>query len=376
MLDRSNPDRPAPDDVMPQPHSPYVSVVVPVFNEQENVQPLYQELRQVLDESGLDYEIVFVDDGSHDNTAAYLGDLVAGDPRTTVVQFTRNYGQTAALDAGFKRARGQVLVAMDGDMQNDPRDIPALVRKLEGPPGYDVVSGWRKDRKDKFITRRLPSQLANRLIAKMTWTYIHDFGCTLKAYRRRSLEGVNLYGEMHRFLPAVARWNGARITEMVVNHRPRKAGKSKYGLRRTIKVLLDLMTIKFLGDYLTKPLYFFGKLAMITTACAMLLMAVSVLERFGIGFRGVIRLNNNVLFLFSLILGLGVINFLMMGVISELLVRIYHESQGRPAYRIARVTQGRDTDPAEPRPDDPSPQQQPPRQEPISTARHAPVRSG
>lgn len=341
MLDRSSPDRSVSEVARLDGASPYVSVVVPVFNEQENVQPLYQELRQVLDESGLDYELVFIDDGSYDNTGAYLSDLTAGDERVTVVQFARNYGQTAALDAGFKRARGQVLVAMDGDMQNDPRDIPALVRKLEGPPGYDVVSGWRKDRKDKFVTRRLPSQLANRLIAKMTWTYIHDFGCTLKAYRRRALEGVHLYGEMHRFLPAVARWHGARITEMVVNHRPRKAGRSKYGLRRTIKVLLDLMTIKFLGDYLTKPLYFFGKLAMITTACAMLLMVVVLMERFGIGFRGVIRLNNNVLFLFSLILGLGVINFLMMGVISELLVRIYHESQGRPSYRIARVTQGR-----------------------------------
>ncbi len=319
---------------------PYVSIVVPVFNEQENVRPMYQELREVLDQSGLDYELIFVDDGSHDNTAAFLSDVTLDDPRTTIIQFTRNYGQTAALDAGFKRARGQVLVAMDGDMQNDPRDIAALVRKLEGPPSYDVVSGWRKDRKDKFFTRRLPSQMANRLISRLTWTRIHDFGCTLKAYRRRVLEGVQLYGEMHRFLPAVARWHGARITEMVVNHRPRKAGRSKYGLRRTIKVLLDLMTIKFLGDYLTKPLYFFGKLAMLTTVAAMVMMVVALLEKFGISPRGEIRLNNNVFFLFGLILGLAVINFLMMGVISELLVRIYHESQGRPTYRISRVVQG------------------------------------
>ena len=240
-----------------------VSIVIPLLNEQDNVVPLYEQLCASLDDQPLQYEFIFIDDGSLDETAKRLKEVTKDDPRVTVVEFMRRFGQTAGLAAGFARARGDVIVPLDGDLQNDPADIPRLVAKLDDGPGWDIVSGWRKNRQDKLLSRRLPSVLANRLIRKLTWTgEIHDFGCSLKAYRAQVLEDVRLYGEMHRFLPAICKWRGARITEEVVNHRARTAGTSKYGLKRTIKVLLDLLTVKFLGDYLTKPIYFFGKLAM------------------------------------------------------------------------------------------------------------------
>jgi glycosyltransferase involved in cell wall biosynthesis len=328
--------------VMGQREAMDLSVIVPVHNEQDSVPDLYSELCSVLRDTGLVYELIFIDDGSWDGTRAHLQGLVDRDPKVTVVSFTRCYGQTAALAAGFKLARGRVLVAMDGDLQNDPHDIPALLAKLDEGEGYDVVSGWRRNRQDRFWTRRLPSMLANRLIARITWTHIHDFGCTLKAYRREALEGVELYGEMHRFLPALVKWRGGRITEMAVNHRPRKHGRSKYGLRRTVKVMLDLITVKFLGDYLTKPIYFFGKVALISTFASLLCLGVAVLQKYGVlTDEARINLNRNIFFLFSLILFLATIMFIMMGVISELLVRIYHESQGRPPYKVRQVLRGR-----------------------------------
>lgn len=317
-----------------------VSIVVPMLNEQDNVVPLYREIKQVIDAESLNYEIIFIDDGSYDQTVRRLSEVAAGDSRVTILQFAKRFGQTAGLAAGFARARGRVIVPMDADMQNDPHDIPALVAKLDDGPGYDIVSGWRKARQDKLLSRKLPSVIANRLIRKLTWTTeIHDFGCSLKAYRREVLDDVQLYGEMHRFLPAICKWRGARITECVVHHRPRAAGNSKYGLRRTAKVLLDLLTVKFLGDYLTKPIYFFGKVAMVFMLVSFLSLAVAIVQKFGYitEYGHPVNLNSNIFVLFAMMIFLMSIMFIMMGVLSELLVRIYHESQGRAPYRIRQV---------------------------------------
>ncbi|MCC7146396.1 MAG: glycosyltransferase family 2 protein [Phycisphaeraceae bacterium] len=319
---------------------PDISIVVPVYNEVENLRPLHQEVRQAMTKANLNYELICVDDGSKDGSRALLREIAAEDPRVVVIELARNFGQSAAMSAGFELACGQVITALDADLQNDPNDIPAMLEVLQKPPGYDVVSGWRKNRQDKLWSRKIPSQLANWLIGRVTWTPIHDFGCTLKIYRREVLREVRIYGEMHRFLPAMVKWRGARVTEMPVHHRPRLHGQSKYGLKRTMKVLLDLVTVKFLGDYLTKPIYFFGKLAMMSTVLAFFFGGWSLIERFGWAGREQLNLNRNIFFLLCLILFLATINFVMMGVIAELLVRIYHESQGRTPYRIQQVTRG------------------------------------
>ena len=327
-----------------------VSIVVPVYNEEENVQPLYEELKAVMDaqgEQGKAYEVIFIDDGSRDLTLNRLRELVTEDDRVTVIEFMRNFGQTAATAAGIDTAKGRVIVPIDGDLQNDPADIPRVVAKLdevdEHGRGWDIVSGWRKNRQDKALTRKLPSVIANKLVKKLTWTTeIHDFGCSLKAYRAEVIKDVRLYGEMHRFLPALCKWRGARVTEEVVNHRPRVAGESKYGLKRTVKVLLDLCTVKFLGDYLTKPIYFFGKLAMMTLSLSFLALFIAVLQKFGVLTMGdySVKLNQNVLVLFSMMTFLMAVMFVMLGVMSELLVRIYHESQGRTPYKVRSATVG------------------------------------
>ena len=229
---------------------------------------------------------------------------------------------------------------MDGDLQNDPHDIPKLIAQLETPPGYDIVSGWRKNRQDKRFTRRFPSLVANALVRRLTWCdEVHDFGCMIKAYRREVLSDVHLYGEMHRFLPALCRWRGARISELVVNHRPRVAGKTKYGLKRTIKVLFDLLTVKFLGDYLTKPIYFFGKLAMLTMLISFLSVGVAIVQKFGyLTEQGIpVRLNNNIFILFAMMMFITTGMLMMAGVIAELLIRIYHESQGRTPYKVRKI---------------------------------------
>jgi glycosyltransferase involved in cell wall biosynthesis len=244
------------------------------------------------------------------------------------------------LSAGFDLARGEIIVPMDGDLQNDPHDIPKLIAQLETPPGYDIVSGWRKKRQDKRLTRRFPSLVANVLVRRLTWcNEIHDFGCMIKAYRREVLNDVHLYGEMHRFLPALCRWRGARICELVVNHRPRVAGKTKYGLKRTIKVLFDLLTVKFLGDYLTKPIYFFGKLAILTLTMVFLSLGVAVAQKFGyLTEHGVpVNLNNNIFILFAMMMFITTGMLMMAGVVAELLIRIYHESQGRTPYKMRKL---------------------------------------
>lgn len=319
-----------------------VSIVVPMLNESENVEPLWRELVEVSAAWPFRAEFIFVDDGSSDGTGQLLREVAAGDGRVVVIQLAKRFGQSAALLAGFREARGHVVVPMDGDMQNNPRDIPAMVAALDEPPGFDVVSGWRRRRQDAFWLRRLPSILANKLIGRLTWTPLHDFGCTLKAYRKEILEELLLYGEMHRFLPAICKWQGGRVTERVVDHRPRERGTSKYGLKRTIKVLLDLLTVKFLGDYLSKPIYFFGKLSLLSLACSGLLMAIAICQKFGILYPepGGLNLNRNILAHFSFTLLVVAIMMLMMGVLSELMVRIYYESQGKPPYRVRRTLRG------------------------------------
>ncbi len=333
----------------PQPMTPAVdvSIVVPVFNEQESVAKLYAEIAVVMDARAKHdetYEVIFISDGSWDETVGALREVTGHDDRVTVIELMRNFGQTAATAAGFDHARGAVIVPMDGDLQNDPADIPTLVAKLdengEQPGKWDIVSGWRKERQDKMLSRRLPSVIANRIIKRLTWTTeIHDFGCSMKAYRRKVLEDVTIYGEMHRFLPAICKWRGARITEMVVNHRSREFGASKYGLKRTFKVLLDLLTVKFLGDYLTKPIYFFGKLAAAMVGIAFLSVFVALLQKFGwLTEHGhAVMLNDNIFVLFAMMTFLMAVIFLMMGVLSELMVRIYYEAQDRPPYKVRDI---------------------------------------
>jgi glycosyltransferase involved in cell wall biosynthesis len=315
-----------------------ISVVIPLLNEEDNLVPLYDEINQAL-KGKYTYEIIFVDDGSKDKSFSILYDLQQKDPGVTVIQFRRNFGQTAAMAAGFAHARGRVVCPLDADRQNNPADIPMMVEKMK--EGYDIVSGWRRNRQDKFITRRIPSMLANGLIAKITGVKLHDFGCTLKAYSREVLKETPLYGEMHRFIPAVASWCGASITEMVVNHRPRVAGVAKYGLARTFKVILDLITVKFLLSFSTKPIYVFGGLGVFSGAAACLSGAIILYQKFFSA--SPLAMNRNPLLVFTAMAITAAIQFLLMGLLAELLVRTYHESQGRPTYSIRRMLSSRPT---------------------------------
>jgi glycosyltransferase involved in cell wall biosynthesis len=327
-------------ELRPQSEQIDVTVVIPMRNEEANVASLCAELHEVMDKELLRYEVIIINDGSTDATPVELEIATQNDSRFTVVEFYRGFGQSAALSAGFNMARGKIIVPMDGDLQNDPHDIPKLIAQLEIPPGYDIVSGWRKNRQDKRFTRRFPSLVANALVRRLTWCKeIHDFGCMIKAYRREVLSDVHLYGEMHRFLPALCRWRGARVSELVVNHRPRVAGKTKYGLKRTVKVLFDLLTVKFLGDYLTKPIYFFGKLAMMTMLISFLSVGVAIIQKLGyMTEQGVpVRLNNNIFIFFAVMMFIVTGMLMLAGVIAELLIRIYHESQGRTPYKVRKI---------------------------------------
>jgi glycosyltransferase involved in cell wall biosynthesis len=308
---------------------PGISVVVPVFDEQDNLRPLYEQITGTLD-AGHSYEILFVDDGSRDDSFAVLTELQKADPKVRVIRFRKNFGQTAALSAGFEHARGEIIVAMDADLQNDPADVPKMVARLDD--GFDVVSGWRKKRHDS-VTRRVPSRLANGLISRMTGVKLHDYGCTLKAYRKEALAETKLYGEMHRFIPALASWNGARVTEMVVNHRPRTAGVAKYGLARTWKVMLDLITVSFLGSFSTKPIYVFGGLGLFSAAASIILGLTVLYQKFARNF----PMNRNPLLILTAVLMIATIQFILMGLLAELLVRTYHESQDRPTYVIKEI---------------------------------------
>jgi glycosyltransferase involved in cell wall biosynthesis len=317
--------------------SPHISVVAPLFNEQDNIGPLYFQIKQALD-GKYSYEIIFVDDGSNDNSFNELAKWQKDDNNVRVIRFRKNFGQTAALSAGFTHAQGKIIVAIDADLQNDPADIPAMVAKLD--EGYDVVSGWRKKRHDSALTRLLPSKMANWFIAKITGVKLHDFGCTLKAYRREVLAETKLYGEMHRFIPALASWSGARIAEMVVNHRPRTAGSAKYGLGRTFKVVLDLITVKFLGSFSTKPIYIFGGLGLLSALGAILFGIIVLYQKFASNF----SMNRNPLLVLIAVCMIATIQFILMGLLAELLVRTYHESQGRPTYVIREILESADKD--------------------------------
>ncbi|HSE38830.1 MAG TPA: glycosyltransferase family 2 protein [Blastocatellia bacterium] len=305
-----------------------ISVLLPVYNEQDNITRLSVSLTDALEKLSRSYEVIYVDDGSTDQSLAKLREVGARDRRVRIVSLRRNYGQTAAMSAGIDHARGQILIPMDADLQNDPADISRLLEKLD--EGYDVVSGWRKDRKDRWLTRRLPSHLANRLAAKLSGVDLHDFGCSLKAYRRDALTDVKLYGEMHRFIPIYAGWAGARVTEIPVTHHARAAGKSKYGLSRTIKVLFDLITIKFLSSYLTKPLYLFGTAGVVCLLISFFTIVFALYYRFVEG----VHLNRMPLATLSMIMFAMGVQFIFMGLLAEMIVRTYHESQDKPTYLV------------------------------------------
>ena len=305
-----------------------ISIVVPVYNEQENVAAVHGAISSAMKAMGCDYEIVMVDDGSSDGSYAELARLAAIDPALKVIRFRRNFGQTAAMSAGFDYAKGAIIIPMDGDLQNDPADIPRLVQKIH--EGYDVVSGWRRDRKDTLILRKIPSLLANALISRQTGVHLHDYGCTLKAYRREVLDGINLYGEMHRFVPALASQYGAKVTELPVNHFPRLHGVSKYGISRTLRVVLDLMTVKFLMSYSTKPIQLFGKWGIYTilagSCTGVMTLYMKLFEH--------LSMNRNPLLILTAFLFFMGIQFIVLGLLGELNARTYFESQGKPIYAV------------------------------------------
>lgn len=305
-----------------------LSIVVPIYYEGDNIRPLYGAITAALDPTGLNFEIICVDDGSGDHSFRILKELAAGDRRLRVIRFRRNFGQTAAMAAGFEAARGEVIVPMDGDLQNDPADIPLLLDKIR--EGYDVVSGWRKDRQDTFINRKLPSMIANGLISRLTDVHLHDYGCTLKAYRREVLEGIGLYGEMHRFVPALASRIGARVTEVPVRHHPRLHGTSKYGISRTMRVILDLLTVKFLLSYATKPIQLFGKWGIYSLLLACGTGGATVYMKL---FAQTSMNRNPLLILTAFLLFMGV-QFIALGLLGELNARTYYESQGKPIYSV------------------------------------------
>jgi len=311
--------------------APDVSVFLPVFNEEPNLRPLHAKLCEALASLGRTTEIIYVDDGSSDGSLKVLREIAQTDARVRVVALRRNYGQTAAMAAGIDAARGQVLIPMDADLQNDPADIVRLLDKID--EGYDVVSGWRKNRQDKLITRKIPSMLANRLISWIGGVPLHDYGCSLKAYRRESLQDVQLYGEMHRFIPIYASWSGARVTEIPVEHHARTMGKSKYGLSRTIKVIFDLMTIKFMASYQTKPLYLFGWAGLLTFSVSVLSALLAFLMKYADWPHHADFVQTPLPVVATVMLVLGV-QFFLMGLLAEMLVRTYHESQAKPIYTV------------------------------------------
>jgi len=308
--------------------SPEVSVVIPVYNEEESLEKLYQVLTTELEKLGRPFEIIFSDDGSSDRSLELLRGLASADSRVKVISFRRNYGQTAAMDAGFRHAQGRVVIPMDADLQNDPADVEMLLEEIDN--GYDVVKGWRKNRQDAFLSRTLPSRIANWLISSVTGVHLHDYGCTLTAYRREVLEPVRLYGEMHRFIPAYAVWAGGKMKEVVVRHHPRRFGKTKYGISRTFRVILDLMTVRFLLGYSTKPLYLFGKWAGALLLVAFFSFLWSLTKRFVWSE----PFFTDPFFYLTIFVSLAALQILLIGLIAELNVRTYFESQGKPPYVV------------------------------------------
>ncbi|MCB0333567.1 MAG: glycosyltransferase family 2 protein [Bdellovibrionales bacterium] len=320
-----------------------VSLVIPLYNEEDNVEPCYLEVKSVCERLGMPYEIIYVDDGSKDQTLVRLEEVSRGDDTVRIVEFRRNFGQTAAMAAGFEHSRYDIVVALDGDLQNDPNEIPRMIDKLQ--EGYDMVAGWRKDRQDAYLTRKLPSHCANWLISKATSVKLHDYGCTLKVMTGEVARGIKLYGEMHRFIPALAAEMGASIAELPVNHRARQFGTSKYGISRTFRVLLDLLTVKFLLGYSKRPIHLFGALGMFSGAAGILLLAFMSLQK--IFFQ--IPMGNRPLLMLGVMLVIIGLQFLVFGLLAEVLARTYYESQNKPIYVVRRVLQsGKNVLPVEP----------------------------
>tara|TARA_Y100001968_G_C19385930_1_gene732865 strand:+ start:63 stop:1031 length:969 start_codon:yes stop_codon:yes gene_type:complete len=310
-----------------------LSVVVPIYNEEDSLTKLVNQLMSSLQSTGKSFELVFVNDGSTDQTEAVLSHLSQTIPELVCVFLRKNYGQTAAMAAGFDSARGEIIVSLDGDLQNDPSDIPLLIDKLN--EGYDLVSGWRFHRQDAILQRKLPSQVANYLIGKVTGVRLHDYGCSLKAYRREVLSDMRLYGELHRFLPVLANIEGAKITEIKVNHRSREFGNSKYGIDRTFRVLMDLLTVWFMNRFLTRPMYVFGFGGLMALAISFFVSAyLLIIKLLGED------IGNRPLLTFALLLGLAGVQLFCFGLLGELQIRTYHESQGRPIYRIRATLRG------------------------------------
>jgi glycosyltransferase involved in cell wall biosynthesis len=320
---RAVPDMPVPDHT-----TPYLSVVVPIYNEEESIPHLVERLASALAEVPGGYEIIAVDDGSRDRSFAMLRDYAAHDPALRVVRFRRNFGQTAAFAAGFDRARGEVVVTIDADLQNDPADIPRLLEKID--EGYDVVSGWRERRQDRFLDRRLPSIIANRLISWSTGVHLHDYGCSLKAYRAEVVRDINLYGELHRFIPAIASWQGVAVAELPVNHAARQYGKSKYGIGRVTRVLLDLLTVRFLLSYGTRPMQIFGSIGLISMALGGLTALYLALYKLFTG----AEIGDRPLLLLSVLLIILGVQFISIGLLGELVVRVYYEAQHKQIYVV------------------------------------------
>ena len=310
----------------------FISIIIPVFNESESIAYLLEEVKSVMEVNELNYELIVVNDGSEDNTHAVLEKLTKNIKELLVISLRKNYGQTAAMAAGFDISRGDIVITLDGDLQNDPNDIPKLISEIN--TGYDLICGWRFDRKDKLINRRIPSKIANKLIAKVTGLKLHDYGCSLKAFTKEIIDDVKLYGELHRFLPILASIEGARIKEVKVNHRSRKYGSSKYGIDRTFRVLMDLLTVWFMTRFLTRPMYGFGFVGIISILISLLMSSYLLIEKIlgqDIGSRPML--------MFALILGVAGVQLFSFGLLSELLIRTYHESQKRPIYRV-RTIQG------------------------------------
>ncbi len=307
-----------------------ISIIIPVFNESESIGYLLDEVLNVMHNNKINFEIVVVNDGSKDNTSNVLDELSHTIKELSVISLRKNYGQTAAMSAGFDNSNGEIVITLDGDLQNDPNDIPILISHIN--EGYDLICGWRYDRKDKLINRRIPSKIANKLIAKVTGLKLHDYGCSLKAFKKEILDDIKLYGELHRFLPVLANIEGAKIKEIKVNHRSRKYGSSKYGIDRTFRVLMDLLTVWFMTKFLTRPMYGFGFVGIISILVSLGMTSYLILVKmFGED------IGNRPMLMFALILGIAGVQLFSFGLLSELLIRTYHESQNRPIYRVRKI---------------------------------------
>jgi len=316
----------------------HYSIVVPFYNEQENVLPLYMKISEVMDAIGESFEMIFIDDGSRDRTFRILSEIFENDRRVNVLRLRRNFGQTAALKAGFDFAHGEVIISMDGDLQHDPEEIPQFIAKIR--EGYDIASGWRAHRTDNWLTRQLPSRIANWTMARLSGVDLHDFGTTFKAYRREVIQQVALYGDLHRFIPALASLTGATIAEVPIRNIPRQTGKSNYGLSRTIRVALDLISVKFLLNYLTRPFHFFGKLAFTSLAGGGAIGCFLAYDKFWL--RQHLMIEHGPLLLIGILLIVSGIQFMSLGLIGEMLSRTYYESQNKPIYSVREVRSRRD----------------------------------